>query len=107
MSKTIQNQLIEIIAKLIQLDILCEVKEAKFYSIIADEVCDVSNKEQLSHCLHYIRGCQVKEMFADFVEVERITGRKLANTILTAWGLPLSNLQGQCYDGTSNMADRV
>ena len=103
----IQNELIEIIGKRIQLDILSEVKEAKFYSIIADEVCDASNKEQLSLCLRYIHGSSVKEMFADFAEVERITGRELASTILrylTAWGLPLTNLRGQCYDGASNMA---
>ena len=51
-SKTIQNQLIEVI----------EVKEAKFYSIIADEVCDVSNKEQLYLCLcyMYVRDSRVK-----------------------------------------------
>ena len=106
-SKTIQNELIEIIGKHIQLDILSEVKEAKFYAIIADEVCDASNKEQLSLCLRYIHGSSVKEMFVDFAEVERITGRELASTILrylTAWGLPLTNLRGQCYDGASNMA---
>ena len=44
-SKTIQNQLIDIIGKRIQKEILDEVKEAKFYSIIADEICDASNKE--------------------------------------------------------------
>lgn len=87
-----------IIGKRIKLGMLSEVKEAKFHSIIADEVCDVSNKEQLSLCLRYIRDCHIKEMFVDSVEVERITGRELAGKIcyyLTAWGLPLSNLRGQ------------
>ena len=54
-----------------------------------------------------VQDCQVKEVFIDFVEVERVTGRELANTILhclAAWGLSLSNLQGQCYDGASNMS---
>ena len=98
-SKTIENQLIEITGKSIQLEILREVKDAKFYSIIADEVCDALNKEQLSLCLRYIHGFSVKEMFMDFAEVERITGKELASTILhylTAWGLPLTNLRGQC-----------
>ena len=53
-SKTMQNQLIDIIGKHIQMKILDEVKEAKFYSVIADEACDVSNKEQLSLCLCYV-----------------------------------------------------
>lgn len=106
-SKTIQNQLIEIIGKRIQLDLLSEAKQAAFYSVIADEVCDVSNKEQLSLCLRYVHEGVVKEVFLDFAQVERITGKELANTILhnlAAWGLPLSKLRGQCYDGSSNMS---
>lgn len=109
-SKTIQNQLIDIIGKCIQMEILNEVKEAKFYSIIADEVCDVSNKEQLSLCVRYVQASSVKERFLDFVEVERITGRELASAILyclRTWGLQLCYLRGQCYDGASNMADQV
>ena len=47
-SKTIQNQMIYIIGNQICKDILEEVKEAKYFSVIADKVCDISNKEQLS-----------------------------------------------------------
>ena len=68
---------------------------------------DVTNKEQLSICLRFADGTGVHELFADFVEVERITGAVLADTILqklAAWGLEISCLRGQCYDGSSNMA---
>ena len=47
------------------------------------------------------------KFFADFAEVERITGSTLADTILQRladWGLPVSGLRGQCYDGSSNMS---
>ena len=106
-SKTIQNELIDIICKQIRFDILCEVKKAKFYSIIADEVSDVANKEQLSLSLRYVHDEHVKEVFIDFIEVERITGQVLADTVLQClaiWDLPLSYLRGQCYDGSSNMS---
>ena len=43
-----------------------EVKEAKFYSIIADEVTDVSNKEELSLVVRYLHKGNVKEVFVDF-----------------------------------------
>ena len=84
-----------------------KVKQVTFFSIIADEVVDVANKEQLSLCLRFVDSSGVHEMFADFVEVERITGAVLADAILqrlAAWGLPLSCLRGQCYDGSSNMS---
>ena len=38
----------------IRCDILREVEQAKFYTVIADEVADVSNKEQLSIALRYV-----------------------------------------------------
>lgn len=50
---------------------------------------------------------KVKEMFVDFIEVERIIGKALAEVILqhlSEWGLSLADLRGQCYDGASNMA---
>ena len=56
------------------MEILSEVKQAKYYSVIADEVCDISNKEQFSICLRYVHDKAVKEMFLGFVEVERTTG---------------------------------
>ena len=64
---------------LIRSDILEEVKQAKFYSIIADEV---SNKEELSLVIRYLHEEQVREVFVDFVEVEWITGKVLGETIL-------------------------
>ena len=53
-SKGIQNELIDVVGQSIQLDIISEVQAAQFYSIIADEVTDVANKEELSLVLRYI-----------------------------------------------------
>ena len=78
-----------------------------FYSIIADEVTDIANREQLSLVLRYVINGKVKEVFTDFLELERITGEALADAILKTletWGLPVANMRGQCYDGGSNMA---
>ena len=49
-SKTIQNELVDVIGRSIRSDVVQEVKRAKFYSIIADEVTDTANKEELSLC---------------------------------------------------------
>ena len=47
-SKTIQNQMISIVGDHILSEIIQQIKSAKFYSLIADELSDVSNKEQVS-----------------------------------------------------------
>jgi hypothetical protein len=109
-SKTIQNELVEVIGNCISNDIIAQVKQAKFYSVIADEVTDAANKEELSISLRFVLDGVVKEMFVDFVEVERITGRVLAQTILqwlSAHGLSPADIRGQCYDGASNMSGAV
>ena len=57
---------------------MAEVKRAKFYLVIADEVTDMANKEELSLSLCFVNDGSVKEVFVDFVEVERKTGQVLA-----------------------------
>ena len=54
MSADIQNQLLSIIGDHIQGQILSKVAEAVYFTIVADEVTDVSNKEQLSIVLRYV-----------------------------------------------------
>ena len=81
-SKTIQNELISVIGQRIRDDFLDEVKSAKVYSIIADEVTDVANREEVSLVVRYIHDHKIKEVFLDFLEVERITGVVMAQAIL-------------------------
>ena len=47
-----------------------------------------------------------KEVFTDFVLIERITWEVIVDVIigrLKVWGLSLADLRVQCYDGSSNM----
>lgn len=108
-SKTTQNNLIQIIGDEIQSQVLAEVRDAKFFSILADEVTDKANWEQLSLVLRYVHKGEIKEEFMTFIQCEDITGETLANNILNAlreWGLDIQNLRGQGYDGASNMSGK-
>ena len=87
--------------------IISEVKSAKYYSIIADEVTDAANNEELSLVFRYVYMEEVREVFVDFLEVERITGRVLGEAILQwlrAHGISPADMRGQCYDGASKMS---
>ena len=78
--------------------------------MIADEVTDTANREELSFSLRFVVDGTVKEVFVGFVEVERITGQVLAQTILqwlSTHGLSPTDIRGQCYDGASNMSGAV
>lgn len=49
--------------------IISEIKEAKWYSILCDEVTDVSVKEQLSVVLQFVDSSRsIREEFLDFRE---------------------------------------
>ena len=99
--------MISIIGEQIRNEILDEVRSTQYYSIIADEACVISNKEHLSISTRYVLNGSVEEMFMDFVPVVMITGCAIAEAILgrlSLWKLPLENLRGQRYDGSSNMA---
>jgi len=80
----------------------CKIKQAKFFSIIADEATDVANTEQLSISIHFVDEDGVPyEWFFCFHACEtRLTGiicklddRQLEPKLL--WG--------QAYDGTGIM----
>ena len=110
---TIQNQIIPILADQVLQFIISRVKAAKWFSVIADEVTDVLNKEQLSIALRYVDSdtLVVREDLVGFVECDTgISGCDLARKItgtLEELGLDLEHLRGQAYDGAGNMAGSV
>ena len=109
-SSRIQNQILDILGSTVVGKIVQRVKDATYFTIIADEVTDCSNKEQLSLVLRYVNqeDNQIREDFTAFVECDcGITGRALADKILTflsSHGLDPSKLRGQAYDGAGNMS---
>ena len=76
--------MISIIGKTIQDGIIQENNDACFFTILADEVTDCSNLEQLSIAIQFVdRSEDIREEFLDFVTMERITGSALVAAILS------------------------
>jgi cellulose biosynthesis protein BcsQ len=55
LGKDIQNQLIQIILEAVREDILENLKDAKYYSIIVDCTPDISKVEQMSVVVHFVQ----------------------------------------------------
>jgi hypothetical protein len=111
-SKTTQNEIIDICGDLITKKITDEIREAKFYSILADEASDCGNIEQLSIVLRYVdKQCQIREKFLGFVPCKKgVSGEALATTIkafLRDLNLRIDDCRGQGYDGAGNLAGRL
>jgi len=93
----------------IRKQILYYISQCKYFSIPADETTDVSQTEQLSLSVRFIKDTKVHEDFLCFVPVSSTTGKDLASTILTQLsqlGLNLERMHGQGYDGASNMSGK-
>ena len=111
MSKTMQNELICLCGEEIVTGIISEVKESRVFSILADDVRDCSNTEQMSFAIRFVdKSCQIREELAQFLECESGTfGQELYLKIVNViryLGLEIANLRGQGYDGAGNMAGK-
>ena len=107
MSKTIQNELICLCGE----EIVTGIKESRVFSILADEVRDCSNTEQMSFVIRFAdKSYQIREEFVQFLQCESGTfGQelylKIVNVIRDLF-LEIGNLRGQGYDGAGNMAGK-
>lgn len=111
-SKTIQNEMITTAGKYIKDQLSAEIRASKYFSVIADEATDVSNKENLSLVIRFVDSTQtIREEFVGFHLCEEGTsGRAIKNVITNAvadLGLNMNDCRGQCYDGAGNMAGRL
>ena len=105
-SPTIQNQIIELCEVSIREKILAQI--SSYWSLLADETQDCSTTEQVSVCIRYIntRG-DVCEDFLGFVKLEKMDAQSIADLLLSTvqnWGLDMSKLVAQAYDGASVMS---
>ena len=107
-SKTIQNEMIDVVSSTIRNSIIKEIKNSKYFTILADEVTDCANLEQISVVIRFVDGDkQIREEFLDFITVERITGESISAALLSwleAHELDVAFCRGQGYDGASSMS---
>ena len=87
------------------------MREAQFFSVIADEATNVANDEQLSISVCYVDDSGPQERFLGFHECQAgVTGEAIARDILEQlanWQLELRFLRAQAYDGAGAMAGQV
>ena len=101
-SKTTQNAIIDICGELITNKLTDETREAKFFSVLADEDADCANVEHLSLVVRFVdREHQIGEEFLSFAPYKNgLSGEAIANTIQDFLrGLPIDDCRGQGYDG--------
>ena len=112
-SPAIQNDIANILGSQVKNTILKQVRRAEFFSLVADEVTDSSNREQLAIVLRYVDpdDLQIREDLVEFIECDAgVTGNAVAKKLtgfIESCGLDPNKIRGQAYDGAGNMAGKV
>ena len=99
-----QNECIHIMALSVLRQISRSLSNGVHFCIIADEITDSSNREQLVVCLRWVD--DVQEDFLGLYQVPNIASDtivKCLREVLIRMNLHINNCRGQCYDGASNM----
>ena len=114
-SHQIQNELIQTCADILKEQIICDVKKASVFSVLADETADISGTEQLSIGVRFLRCDEgtgqltVCEEFLGYTLLTKFDAVSISEAILqflNDCNLDLSRLVGQGYDGCSTMAGK-
>ena len=110
-SHDIVNELIQLMAHQLLRHLLREVRQAEWYSVIADETRDASGAEQLGISLRWVDSdYTMYEDLIGLVEVEMTDAATLVEVIkdtLVRMNLHLAQCCGQAYDGASNMTGHL
>ena len=105
-SPQIQKEIIHVFSTKVMNAIHEEIGDAKF-CIIVDEACDESMQEKMAIVLRFIdKDGFVRERFSGVVHVAdtvALTLKKAIYSLLSRYNLDIQNIQGQGYDGASNM----
>ena len=109
-SKTVQNELLDIMFKTLQSIIQKEIEQADFVAVIADDTTDVSNHLQNVVVFRYIVSGKVVERFWSFCDLPQGNAENISTNVISCLNSILpgvhdkQKLVAQCYDGASVMS---
>ena len=110
-SPEIQNDLVLCCRDLIVEKLVADVKESKYYTILADEATDCPLKKQIPLILRFAdKNNTIREEFVSFLECSYgLSGQSLFKTVkgfLDSNGIKISDCRGQGYDGAGAVAGK-
>lgn len=83
LSHDIQNEILSLLSKEVQLNLISEIKDSFCYSIILDQTRDISNREQVSVCFRIVdKNLNISEHFLGFFETPFTDAQTLFNLVI-------------------------
>lgn len=112
LSSTTETELIQIIGEVIERQLLDNLRNSNFFTLLADESTDEQNREQLSLFAKWIKRCNEMptDHFLGIVHVEKTDSETLLNAIqhfLIAKNIDVTKCKFVGFDGTNAMSGEV
>lgn len=111
LSHDIIDEYLALLANSVRNKIINIIKNATYFSIMADETTDLSHKEQFSFNFRYVDDMlEIHEVFFGFYETpftDALTLYNVVTDIFTRFQFSFENLRGQCYDRASNVSGHI
>lgn len=105
-SPDIQKDIVKVAAT-VTTQVILDYLGDDLFAILIDESCEISAKEQMVVIIHYVNNEEkVIEHFLGIVHVSNtsaLTSKMTLESLFAKYGLSLSRMHGQSYDGASNM----
>ena len=103
-----QNELLEIMAHSVQRNLLKNIHEAPFFSVIADGTTDIFGMEQFAVCIRYTnKNFEPEEVFLGMYNAPDSTAKTLCRVIedvAVRCCLDMNKPCTHCFDGAANMS---
>jgi len=105
LSHDIVNEMIMLTGNTLLRTLLVDIREASWFSILADETRDISNEEQLVIIVRWVNKVFEVQDLIGMIHVPSTSATLTASIkdVLIRCIVPLSNCGGQTYNGASNM----
>ncbi|CAF1361693.1 unnamed protein product, partial [Rotaria sp. Silwood1] len=107
MSKRSQDEYIQLLGAAIEHQIVNEINQSSFISILIDSTPDLSHREMYSIVIRYTYNYQVKERLLSLQKLASKVGEDICQLLLDTLGrkgMSTDKIVGQCYDNSPNMS---
>uniref|UniRef100_A0A8C6SYP8 THAP domain containing 12b n=1 Tax=Neogobius melanostomus TaxID=47308 RepID=A0A8C6SYP8_9GOBI len=110
LSSSHQNQLLDVCENTVREEILMEVRESRFFSIITGELVEFADEGQLPVYLRFVSQNILREEFVDFLlfegsEFELV--ERLESQLTERWGLSIEDCRGQAHKATGSASTKM
>ena len=110
-SPEIINEIVEIMGHKVLRSLLSDILCQQWFSLMADETRDSSNREQLVICFRWVTETyEVSEDFIGLIQLENTTAETVYSSLkdcLLKLGVPFEYCRGQAYDGARTFQGHV